>query len=73
VDKGGIDANELEAAMLSLGLRPSKEEVREIIAEIDKNKDGKIDFNGTFHHPITPLPPHPEQVVADFSFVFPRH
>lgn len=33
--------------MMSLGLNPSEAEVAEIIHEIDKNKDGKIDFNGT--------------------------
>lgn len=33
--------------MVSLGLNPSEAEVAEIIHEIDKNKDGKIDFNGT--------------------------
>lgn len=33
--------------MQSLGLKSSDDDARAIIAEIDKNKDGKIDFNGT--------------------------
>ena len=33
--------------MKGLGLKFTYEDAREMIAELDKNKDGSIDFNGT--------------------------
>ena len=44
---GSIDMSELGVAMKSLGFEPRKEEVRAMIASVDKseNKEGFIDFN----------------------------
>ncbi|KAK1600050.1 uncharacterized protein LY79DRAFT_532398 [Colletotrichum navitas] len=42
---GAINAEEFQIAMKSLGLNPSIKEVNELIAEVDPNNDGGIDFN----------------------------
>merc|ERR1712072_445093 len=41
---GTIDAKELKVAMRALGFEPKKEEVKKMIAEIDKDGTGQIDF-----------------------------
>ncbi|KAK7448189.1 hypothetical protein Landi51_06419 [Colletotrichum acutatum] len=41
---GAINAEEFQIAMKSLGLNPSIQEVNELIAEVDPNNDGGIDF-----------------------------
>lgn len=45
-DLGGINAEEFQIAMKSLGLNPSIQEVKDLIREVDPNGDGDIDFNG---------------------------
>ncbi|KAF6843463.1 calmodulin [Colletotrichum musicola] len=42
---GGINAEEFQIAMKSLGLNPSIQEVKDLIKEVDPNGDGDIDFN----------------------------
>lgn len=41
---GNIDAKELKVAMRALGFEPTKEEIRKMIADIDKDHSGTIDF-----------------------------
>ncbi|XP_067130847.1 uncharacterized protein [Centruroides vittatus] len=41
---GYIDGKELKVAMRALGFEPRKEEIKSIVAEIDKDKSGKIAF-----------------------------
>jgi len=45
--QGTIDANALKVVLRALGFEPRKEEVREMIASVDKsdNQAGLIDFN----------------------------
>merc|ERR1712174_185617 len=42
---GTIDAKELRVAMRALGFEPKKEEIKKMIADIDKDDSGTIDFN----------------------------
>mmetsp|Transcript_24453 Transcript_24453/g.49553 ORF Transcript_24453/g.49553 Transcript_24453/m.49553 type:complete len:201 (-) Transcript_24453:403-1005(-) len=42
---GTIDAKELKVAMRALGFEPSKEEIRKLISQIDKDGSGTVDFN----------------------------
>ncbi|CRH03075.1 centrin-1, putative [Plasmodium relictum] len=42
---GRIDAKELKVAMRALGFEPKKEDIRKIIADVDKDGSGTIDFN----------------------------
>uniref|UniRef100_A0A1W7RAW0 Calglandulin n=1 Tax=Hadrurus spadix TaxID=141984 RepID=A0A1W7RAW0_9SCOR len=42
---GYIEGKELKVAMRALGFEPRKEEIKLIVAEIDKNKLGKIGFD----------------------------
>ena len=44
VSTGTIDAKELKVAMRALGFEPKKEEVKKMIADIDKDGNGTIDF-----------------------------
>jgi len=41
---GTIDAKELKVAMRALGFEPKKEEIRKMIAELDKDGSGMVDF-----------------------------
>ena len=41
---GSIDAKELKAAMRALGFQVKKADVRKMIADIDKDDSGTIDF-----------------------------
>lgn len=41
---GSITAEELTTKLLELGIKNSKSEVEEIIAEVDVNHDGTIDY-----------------------------
>jgi centrin-1 len=41
---GAIDGKELKAAMRALGFQIKKAEVRKMIADIDKDESGTIDF-----------------------------
>ena len=41
---GTIDAKELKVAMRALGFEPKKEEIKKMIADIDKDGNGSIDF-----------------------------
>jgi centrin-1 len=43
--KGSIDAMELKVAMRALGFEPKKEEVKKILSDVDKFKDGPIKFD----------------------------
>lgn len=42
---GKIDAKELKVAMRALGFEPKKEEIRNIILDVDRNGTGTIDYN----------------------------
>ncbi|XP_057556382.1 centrin-1 [Hippopotamus amphibius kiboko] len=42
---GTIDVKELKVAMRALGFEPRKEEMKKMIAEVDKEGTGKISFN----------------------------
>merc|ERR1711975_101381 len=42
---GSIDAKELKVAMRALGFEPKKEEIQKMIADIDKDGSGTIDFS----------------------------
>ena len=42
---GAIDAKELKVAMRALGFEPKKEEIRKILAEVDKSGEGIIRFD----------------------------
>lgn len=42
---GTIDAKELKVAMRALGFEPKKEEIKKMIADVDKDGSGTIDFN----------------------------
>ena len=41
---GAIDAKELKVAMRALGFEPSKEEVKRMMAEADREGTGKIEY-----------------------------
>ena len=41
---GTIDAKELKVAMRALGFEPNKDEIKKMIADIDKDGNGNIDF-----------------------------
>ncbi|XP_045058407.2 centrin-4 [Desmodus rotundus] len=45
---GTIDVKELKIAMQALGFQPKKEEVKKLIAEIDKERTGTINFEDFF-------------------------
>ncbi|KAK1343214.1 hypothetical protein QTO34_015992 [Cnephaeus nilssonii] len=45
---GTIDVKELKIAMRALGFEPKKEEVKKLIAEIDKERTGTISFEDFF-------------------------
>ncbi len=42
---GMIDAKELKVAMRALGFEPKKEEIRQMISDIDKDGSGTIDYD----------------------------
>lgn len=42
---GTIDVKELKVAMRALGFEPKKDEVKKMIASVDKQGTGSIDFN----------------------------
>ena len=42
---GAIDAKELKVAMRALGFEPKKEEIRKILAEVDKSGEGIIRYD----------------------------
>ena len=44
-NSGSIENNELGKVMRQLGLNPSKEEIEDIVKEIDKDNDGTIDYS----------------------------
>ena len=44
MESGTIDAKELKVAMRALGFEPKKEEIRKMIADVDKDGSGVIDF-----------------------------
>ena len=50
--EGEITAAELGSVMESLGLKPSKTELQDIMNEIDVDQSGTISFDGTFNAPI---------------------
>mmetsp|Transcript_58304 Transcript_58304/g.126630 ORF Transcript_58304/g.126630 Transcript_58304/m.126630 type:complete len:158 (-) Transcript_58304:695-1168(-) len=43
--QGVIDANALKVVLRALGFEPRKEEVKKMIASVDKTDSGTIDFN----------------------------
>ena len=43
--QGVIDSNALKVVLRALGFEPRKEEVKRMIASVDKTGSGKIDFN----------------------------
>ena len=46
---GTIDLRELKAAMRALGFEVKKEEVQKMLADIDKNATGEIEFEDFVH------------------------
>lgn len=42
---GSIDAKELKVALRALGFEPKKDEIKKMVAEVDKENKGTIDFN----------------------------
>ncbi|CAF0731506.1 unnamed protein product [Adineta steineri] len=42
---GNIDANEIGQVMRSLGLNPTNKEIADLIAEVDKNGNQRLDFS----------------------------
>lgn len=46
---GTIDPKELKVAMRALGFEPKKEEIKKMVAEIDKDESGKIRFEEFLH------------------------
>uniref|UniRef100_A0A1J3HXG0 Calcium-binding protein CML19 n=1 Tax=Noccaea caerulescens TaxID=107243 RepID=A0A1J3HXG0_NOCCA len=46
---GSIDARELNVAMRSLGFEMNNEQLNELMAEVDKNQSGAIDFDEFVH------------------------
>ena len=42
---GNIDAKELKVAMRALGFEPKKDEIKKMIAEMDADQNGVIDYN----------------------------
>ncbi|KAJ7532939.1 hypothetical protein O6H91_13G026500 [Diphasiastrum complanatum] len=46
---GTIDAKELKVAMRALGFETKKEDIERMIADIDKDKSGSIDFEEFVH------------------------
>ncbi|KAJ3160909.1 hypothetical protein HDU86_008271 [Geranomyces michiganensis] len=42
---GTIDTKELKVAMRALGFEPKKEELKKMVAEVDRTGSGVIDFN----------------------------
>merc|ERR1719345_568446 len=41
---GTIDAKELKVAMRALGFEPKKEEIKKMVNDLDRDKDGTVDF-----------------------------
>ena len=77
LDKGGtISRDELKQLMITLGLKPTQEEVNSMVAEIDSDGNGEIDFDGVPRRlcsPHTaPLPrPHTQAIVDGAHFIIP--
>ncbi|MCO5553057.1 hypothetical protein L7F22_006578 [Adiantum nelumboides] len=46
---GTIDARELQVAMRALGFEAGEEEVKQMIEDVDKDKNGSIDFDEFLH------------------------
>ena len=44
INKGYIDAKELKVAMRALGFEPKKEEIKKMIADVDREGRGVIEF-----------------------------
>jgi hypothetical protein len=47
--------------MKSLGLNPSEDELEDILNEVDVDKNGSVDFNGSFPAPLLALSQRPFQ------------
>ncbi|RNJ55599.1 hypothetical protein D7B24_008384 [Verticillium nonalfalfae] len=65
-----ISPSELQIAMKSLGLKPSLEEVKEMIKEIDTDGDGRIDFDEFLEimaAPARPVGSTENELVAAFE------
>lgn len=45
ITQGSIDSKELKVAMRALGFDPTKDEIKTMMAQVDKNGTGTIDFN----------------------------
>jgi len=50
-----IDAKELKVAMRALGFEPKKEEIKRLIADIDKDGSGTIDFSEFLEMMVTKM------------------
>ena len=42
---GTIEPKELKVALRALGMEPSKDDIDKLVADIDKDSSGKIDFH----------------------------
>ena len=47
--KGVIESKELKVAMRALGFEPKKEEIKKMVAEVDKDGSGKIKYDDFLH------------------------
>lgn len=45
IPQGSIDAKELKVAMRALGFEPKKEEIQKMIADVDDDGSGSIEFD----------------------------
>ncbi|XP_076034157.1 uncharacterized protein LOC143020983 [Oratosquilla oratoria] len=46
---GSIDTKELKVSMRALGFEPKKEEIKKMVAEVDKDGTGKIQYEDFLH------------------------
>jgi len=42
---GSIDAKEIKVAMRALGFEPTKEEIKKMIADVDKDRSGTVEYS----------------------------
>jgi centrin-1 len=52
---GTIEAKELKVALRALGFEPTKEDLKKLIGDVDKENSGKIDFHEFLNIMITKM------------------
>ena len=55
---GTIEAKELKVALRALGFEPTKEEIKNLIGNFDKDNTGRIDFHEFLDIMITKMVGH---------------